>query len=97
MTMDREELFFLLDRRRFLAGSAALAAVPFMPWEALAQAQTPHTFTQGEMEVTIISDGSLILPLNVMAGGVAGAACRDSEASRLDLGQRRIVGQHTAH
>ena len=39
-SIDTEELRYLLNRRKFLAGSAALAAVPLMPFHALAQAAT---------------------------------------------------------
>lgn len=63
----REELLHLLNRRRFLEGSAALASVALMPWQALAQAAAPHSFAHGEAEVTIVSDGSLVLPLQVIA------------------------------
>ena len=64
--IDPEELRFLLNRRRFVAGSAALAAVPLMPWRALAK-EAPHTFKQGEAEITVVSDGSLTLPLNIIS------------------------------
>ena len=37
-SIDTEELRYLLNRRKFLAGSAALAAVPLLPFHALAQA-----------------------------------------------------------
>lgn len=64
--IDTEELLYLLNRRRFLIGSAALAAAPFMPWQALAQT-APHSFKMGDAEITVVSDGSLTLPLNIMA------------------------------
>ena len=64
--VDREELVHLLNRRQFLAGSAALAAVPLMPWKALALA-APHSFTQGDAQITVVSDGNLTLPLNIIA------------------------------
>lgn len=67
MTIDREELLFLLNRRRFFVGSAALASVSLMPWKALAQSAALHSFTQGDIEVTVLSDGELTLPLNVIA------------------------------
>jgi glyoxylase-like metal-dependent hydrolase (beta-lactamase superfamily II) len=65
-SIDREELLHLLNRRKFLAGSAALTAAPLMPWKALAQGQ-PHSFAQGDAEVTVVSDGSLSVPLNMLA------------------------------
>jgi glyoxylase-like metal-dependent hydrolase (beta-lactamase superfamily II) len=66
LTIDTEEMLHLLNRRRFLAGSAALAAVPLMPWRAMALA-APFNFTQGDAQVTVVTDGTLALPLNVMA------------------------------
>jgi glyoxylase-like metal-dependent hydrolase (beta-lactamase superfamily II) len=62
---DVEEVRYLLSRRRFLAAGAAIAAAPLMPWKALALTQAPHTFTQGDYEVTVISDGELTLPISV--------------------------------
>ena len=60
-----EEVLYLLSRRRFLAAGAALAATPLMPWKAMALTQAPHTFTQGDFEVTVITDGELTLPISV--------------------------------
>lgn len=54
-----------LSRRRFLAASAAFAATPLLSWKALALAQPNYSFTQGDFEVTIVSDGELTLPLSV--------------------------------
>jgi glyoxylase-like metal-dependent hydrolase (beta-lactamase superfamily II) len=65
--IDIEEVVHLLNRRRFLAGSAALAAVPLMPWQALAQMQAPYSFKQGDLEVTVVSDGSLRMPMNLVS------------------------------
>jgi glyoxylase-like metal-dependent hydrolase (beta-lactamase superfamily II) len=64
--VDTEELRYLLNRRKFLAGSAALAAVPLMPWQALAQA-APHTFKQGDAEIVVLTDGPLEIPWSVVA------------------------------
>ena len=64
--IDTQEVLHLLNRRLFLAGSAALAAVPLMPWKALALA-APHSFTQGDAQVTVVSDGHIMLPLNIIA------------------------------
>jgi len=65
--IDVEEVIHLLNRRQFLAGSAVLAAVPLMPWEALAQGQASYSLKQGDLDVTVVSDGSLRYPLNIVA------------------------------
>lgn len=65
-TIDTEELLYLLNRRKFLAGSAALAAVPLMPWHALAQA-APHSLKLGDTEVLVVTDGKLEIPWNIVA------------------------------
>ena len=62
---DVQEVLHLLSRRRFLAASAAFAATPLLSWKALALSQAPYTFTQGDFEVTIVSDGELTLPISV--------------------------------
>jgi glyoxylase-like metal-dependent hydrolase (beta-lactamase superfamily II) len=52
-----------IDRRRFLAAGTATAA-----WASLAgsarglAAGAPHTFVQGAFEVTVVSDGTFVLP-----------------------------------
>ena len=61
---DAQEVLHLLTRRRFLAASAAFAATPLISWKALALSQAPYTFTQGDFEVTVISDGELSLPIS---------------------------------
>ncbi len=66
-TIDPEELLYLLNRRKFVLGSAALASVASMPWKALAQTAALHKFTLGDAEVTVFSDGSLTLPPNMIA------------------------------
>ena len=65
-SIDTEELRYLLNRRKFLAGSAALAAVPLLPFHALAQA-APHSFKQGDAEIIVLSDGKLEIPWNIVA------------------------------
>jgi glyoxylase-like metal-dependent hydrolase (beta-lactamase superfamily II) len=62
---DAQEVLHLLSRRQFLAAGAALAATPLISWKALALSQAPYTFTQGDFEVTVISDGDLALPISV--------------------------------
>lgn len=52
-----------LTRRTLLAGTAAAAA-----WRALpALAATPHRFKHGDFEVTVVSDGHLVLPTGFLA------------------------------
>ena len=62
---DIQEVLHHLSRRRFLAAGAAFAATPLMPWKALALAQAPYSFTQGDFAITVIGDGDLTLPLSV--------------------------------
>lgn len=54
-----------ISRRQFLAATAVLGASPYISWPAWAA--EPYTFKQGEFDVTVISDGELALPLNVLA------------------------------
>jgi glyoxylase-like metal-dependent hydrolase (beta-lactamase superfamily II) len=55
-----------LNRRQLLAGAAGLAATAAFP-RRLWAADAPHTFTQGDFEITVISDGHLVLPSSVLA------------------------------
>lgn len=67
--MHREELDFLVDtisRRGFLAGAATLVAAGLLPQAVLAQA-SPKSFAFDDKELTVLSDGRLTLPLNVLA------------------------------
>ncbi|QDY99362.1 MBL fold metallo-hydrolase [Nitratireductor mangrovi] len=66
-TLDARELIDFLSRRRFLAGSAALIATPLLPTSAFALLEKRHSFTQGDFEITVMSDGDLRLPMNVLA------------------------------
>lgn len=52
-----------LTRRTLLAGAAAIAAAHALP----AYAATPHTFKHGAFDVTIVSDGHLVLPTSFLA------------------------------
>lgn len=58
--------FITLDRRRFLAAAAALVAAGVLPARALALAG-PHSFKQGALDITVVSDGHLVLPTNILA------------------------------
>ena len=54
----------LLDRRKFLSGAAGLIAAGILPPNALALAG-PYAFKQGAYDVTVVSDGTLILDLTL--------------------------------
>ncbi|MEP7030738.1 MAG: MBL fold metallo-hydrolase [Pseudolabrys sp.] len=56
----------LLSRRSLLAAGAAVAVVRGMPAFA---APAPHTFKHGAFEVTVVSDGHLVLPVSFLAPG----------------------------
>ena len=54
----------LLDRRKFLGGAAGLIAAGVLPQNALALAG-PYSFKQGAYDVTVVSDGTLLLDLTL--------------------------------
>ena len=56
----------VLDRRKFLAAAAGLVAAGVIPKSALALA-TPYAFKQGAYDITVVSDGTLLLPFTVVA------------------------------
>jgi glyoxylase-like metal-dependent hydrolase (beta-lactamase superfamily II) len=58
--------FAVLDRRKFLTAATALVAAGLLPKRVLALAG-PQKFTQGSVEVTIVSDGTLFIPLQWLA------------------------------
>ena len=91
---DIQEVLHHLSRRRFLAASAAFAATPLMPWKALALAQAPYSFTQGDFAITVIGDGDLTAAdERIPSGRHAGTAGRDCQAARLDAAERGGEGQ----
>jgi glyoxylase-like metal-dependent hydrolase (beta-lactamase superfamily II) len=55
----------MLDRRKFLAIAGGLVAAGVLPRSALALAG-PHTIKQGAYDLTIVSDGTLMLPLSIV-------------------------------
>lgn len=63
----------VLDRRRFLAAASALVAAGALPARVLAFAG-PQTVTVGTVEVTVLSDGLLYLPVGVIAPAADPAA-----------------------
>jgi glyoxylase-like metal-dependent hydrolase (beta-lactamase superfamily II) len=52
----------ILDRRKFLGLASGLIAAGVLPKSVLALAG-PYTFKQGAYDVTVVSDGTLILPV----------------------------------
>lgn len=58
----------VLDRRKFLAISGGLIAAGVLPKNALALAG-PYTFKQGAYDVTVVSDGTLLLPISMVFVG----------------------------
>jgi glyoxylase-like metal-dependent hydrolase (beta-lactamase superfamily II) len=55
-----------LDRRRFIVGAAGLATAAGLPLRLWA-AEAPHTFKHGDFDITVVSDGHLVLPASVLA------------------------------
>jgi glyoxylase-like metal-dependent hydrolase (beta-lactamase superfamily II) len=55
-----------VDRRRFIIGAASLTAAAAWPIRLWA-AEAPYTFKQGDFEITVLSDGSLTLPVTLLA------------------------------
>ena len=58
--------FIVVDRRKFLAAAAGFIAAGLMPKSVLALAG-PFSFKQGTVDVTVVSDGHLVLPIDVFA------------------------------
>ncbi len=56
----------ILDRRKFMGVAAGLIAAGVLPKHALALA-APYTFKQGSFDVTVVSDGTIMLPLSVVS------------------------------
>jgi glyoxylase-like metal-dependent hydrolase (beta-lactamase superfamily II) len=55
----------VLDRRKFLSVAAGLIAAGVISKDALALA-APYSFKQGAYDITVVSDGTLLLPLSVV-------------------------------
>ncbi len=53
-----------LDRRKFLGLASGLIAAGLLPQNVMALAG-PYTFKQGAYDVTVVSDGTLVLPLTL--------------------------------
>jgi glyoxylase-like metal-dependent hydrolase (beta-lactamase superfamily II) len=55
----------VLDRRKFLSVAAGLVAAGVLPKNVLALAG-PYTFKQGDYDISVVSDGTLLLPLSLV-------------------------------
>lgn len=65
MIIQREN-FLRLDRRKFLGVAAGLIAAGVLPKSVLALAG-PHSFKQGAYDLTVVSDGTLTLPVAIVS------------------------------
>ncbi len=54
----------VVDRRKFLTAAAGFIAAGLLPKSVLALAG-PHSFKHGTVDVTVVSDGHLVLPTGV--------------------------------
>jgi glyoxylase-like metal-dependent hydrolase (beta-lactamase superfamily II) len=61
--LTRHHLVF--DRRKFLGAAGALIAAGVLPKNVMALAG-PYSFKQGAYDVTVVSDGTLMLPLSIL-------------------------------
>lgn len=75
-----------LDRRSFLALTAGGVAAPLLPRMALAAA--PHRFTHGAFQVTVVSDGHLMLPTTFIAPDAPPAERSAALAAAKQTGQQ---------
>ncbi len=57
-----------LDRRKFMAAAAGLIAAGVLPKNVMALAG-PYLFKQGAYDVTVVSDGTLLLPTSIIDSG----------------------------
>ena len=61
---------FALDRRRFIIGAAAGVATAPPGRFGCGPLKLPHSFKQGDFEITVLSDGHLVLPANLLGPDV---------------------------
>ncbi len=59
-----------LTRRSFIAATAATAALPGLTLSSPVHAAAPYTFKHGAFEITVMSDGHLVLPTSFLAPDV---------------------------
>ena len=64
--MFKDQDFIRLDRRKFLAVAGSLIAAGVLPKSVLALAK-PQAFKHGSFDVTVVSDGTAILPLAIVS------------------------------
>ena len=57
----------LVNRRKFMGAAAGLIAAGLLPKNVWALAK-PYSFKQGAYDVTVVSDGTLMLPLALFQG-----------------------------
>ena len=62
------EKHIVFNRRNFLAIAGGLIASGMLPKNVLALAG-PYTFKQGAYDVTVVSDGTLVLPISLINAG----------------------------
>lgn len=58
----------VLDRRKFLAAASGLIAAGILPKNVMALVG-PYSFKQGAYDITVVSDGTLILPMALIDSG----------------------------
>jgi hypothetical protein len=58
----------VLDRRKFIAMSTGLIAAGLLPKNIMALAG-PYSFKQGAYDVSVVSDGTLLLPMALIDSG----------------------------
>jgi glyoxylase-like metal-dependent hydrolase (beta-lactamase superfamily II) len=66
LRVDAVQKPLMLSRRQLLVGAAVLGTASALPKRLLA-AMALHSFKHGDFEVTVMTDGHLLLPANVMA------------------------------
>jgi glyoxylase-like metal-dependent hydrolase (beta-lactamase superfamily II) len=66
MLMQTNQTTLRLDRRKFMGIATALIAAGVLPKSVLALAG-PHAFKHGTFDLTVVSDGTLELPLSIVS------------------------------
>ena len=84
-------------RRLCPCGSAAFAAAPLMPWDAVALSTELFKFTQGMREVTVVSDGLFHHPGLCRGPEAAPNNSRKSPSAWLARRQREAADERPGH